>query len=363
MKKANEIRVLHYVPAFNKGGIESLVLNLAENMPQNVKFSIMAEREIPKEAKEIIENMNGKIYQIPKLKIGTIVKHIKTIKKIIKEEKFDVVHCHSASSRPFVMIFSKMYKISKRIYHSHSVNYENKKLTFIKNIIRKISIKCANILIACSENASEIFKNRKYEILYNGIDTPNFEFKEEIRERIRSQLKIQKNFVIGHIGRFSPLKNHVFMIEIIKEILNTKPNAKLLLAGDGPERENIEKYAKQLGVRDNVIFLGNISNSNEMLQAMDIFIFPSLSEAMPLTPIEAQASGLPVIVSEAVTANLKCTEYFKKILLSEGVKKWCQEILKVDMVNNREEQYKIVMEKEFDIKKMTKKLYEIYVIK
>ena len=355
-----KLKVLHYVPAFKKGGIESLVINLVNNMKKDVKFYLMTETKISDNIRETFEKTGGEIFEIPKLKPNKFWKHINQVRKIMKKERFDVVHCHSASSRPFVLIFAKKNNVPKRIYHSHSVDYENNKYRLIKSLIKNISIECSNILIACSENAAKVFKNKKHIILYNGIDTKSFKFNEETRNKIRKELNIQNKFVIGNVGRFSPLKNHIFMLKLLKQIVKYKENVKLLLVGDGPEKIKIEQYAKEMKLQKYIIFLGNIENTNEVMQAMDIFIFPSISEAMPLAPIEAQASGLKVIVSEAVTDNLKCIQSFIKIPLNDGIDKWCKEILQPEKKINRQECYKKVKEKGFDIKVMIDKLWKIY---
>lgn len=360
MVKSQKMRVLHYIPAFDKGGIESLVLNLIKQMNNTIDFSVIAEKKLPKEAEEIIKEAGGTVYTIPKLNLKNLLKHKKAIQKILQQEKFDVVHCHSASTRPFVLLYAKKLGVPKRIYHAHSVQYENKKYSFFKNRIRRLSIKSSNCCIACSENAAYVFKNRKYEIVHNGIVVEDFKYNDIVRKKIREQLKIDDKFVIGHIGRFSPLKNHKFMIDLMCEINKQKENTILLLVGDGPEKKHIEEYVREKKMQNKVIFLGNIDNVQEILQAIDVFIFPSLSEAMPLTPIEAQASGLKVITSEAVIPDLKCTEYFTRISLKEGIQKWCKEILNTTEEIDREDQYKKIIEKGFDFQKMLEKLEDIY---
>ena len=153
-----------------------------------------------------------------------------------------------------------------------------------------------------------IFDNKNYQILNNSIDTEIYRFNCESRKRIRQQYEIDNNCIcIGHVGKIYQPKNHKFLIDIFKDYHSFVKNSKLLLVGDGIMREDIELYVEELSISDSVIFAGMKPNVNEYLSAFDIFVFPSLWEGMPLSVLEAQASGLPCIISNAIDTDVIAT--------------------------------------------------------
>lgn len=173
-----------------------------------------------------------------------------------------------------------------------------------------------------------MFSGAPYQLLKNSIDVSKYKFDSRRRSAIRNELKIPENtFVIGHVGGFREVKNHAFLLDIFAELQKRRNEAKLLLVGDGPLRSEAEQKVKSLGLENNVIFTGVRSDVNELMQAMDVFVFPSLYEGLPLTLVEAQAAGLPCCVSNTVSAEAAVTGNIHFLSLQAEPGSWAEEIL------------------------------------
>ena len=194
----------------------------------------------------------------------------------------------------------------------------------------------------------------------NGIESERFAFNEEIRVRKRCELNLGDRLVIGHVGRFVLPKNHTFLIDIFAEIHKLKPNAVLMLVSDGPLMEEIQQKVKRLRLDNAVLFLGKRSDVNELMQAMDIFILPSLWEGLPLTGVEAQAAGLPTMMSDSITEEVCITPYAHMLPLNSGAKAWAGEALKLSETTRRTNTHDSIVRAGFDIRETAQWLESFY---
>ena len=181
-------------------------------------------------------------------------------------------------------------------------------------------------------------------------------YNEEKRKEIRKKLNVEDKLVIGHVGTFTKPKNHKFLLKIFKEINEKYKNAVLLLAGTGKLEERIRQQAKKENIEDKIVFLGQVKNVNEIMQAMDFFVFPSKFEGLPVTLIEAQANGLKILASDKITEEVKLTENLKFISLKASPKKWAEKILLQDYNRN----INLEKLKTYNIKEQAKVLEERY---
>ena len=239
---------------------------------------------------------------------------------------YDVIHIHSNSATAAIeLIAAKLAGIKIRIVHNHTAKCEHQIASFF---LKPVFSKLYTHGIACSQKAGDwIFNNKNYQILNNSIDTEIYRFNCESRKRIRQQYEIDNNCIcIGHVGKIYQPKNHKFLIDIFKDYHSFVKNSKLLLVGDGIMREDIELYVEELSISDSVIFAGMKPNVNEYLSAFDIFVFPSLWEGMPLSVLEAQASGLPCIISNAIDTDVIATNIVTMLPLDEGTKAWVERL-------------------------------------
>lgn len=267
------------------------------------------------------------------------------------------------------LFFAKLWGIKTIIIHSHNARNEKK-----EGILRKILISLNKILMkysvnnywACSKVAGEWMfgKNKKFKIIHNLIDSRKYIYNIDIRKKIRKNLNIEDKFVIGHIGRFSYQKNHVFLIKIFNEIYKKDRNSVLLLIGG--ETDNQSYYEEtitlvdKLGLNDNVYFLGMQKNVADYYQAMDCFILPSRFEGLPIVGIEAQAAGLKIFLSDIITKEVQITDLIEYISLYENPSIWAEKILKSKKYN-RLNMYKKIVDAGYDVEMGNKKFQEYFV--
>ena len=255
-----------------------------------------------------------------------------------------------------------------RIAHSHNaIVARNFLQDFFYNILRPINVKNATQLLACSQAAAiyqygEAALNRAV-IIKNGIDTNRFCFRANKRESIRKELGIENCPVIGHVGRFNIQKNHVFLIEIFREIVQKHPTAKLLLIGEGELQETVKKQVTSYGLSQSVIFTGVTEHVEDYMCAMDVFVLPSLFEGLPIVGVEAQASGLPCIFSNSITKEVKLTDRVEFIPLESSAGVWGNEIAR-SLTNetslNREDARKKIREAGYDVEDTVRTFLKIY---
>lgn len=358
------MRVLQVNYKMDIGGIESFLMNICRNIKEkDINFIFLTYNDYKFDYEEELLKMNYKIIKISNPNNVSIFKHINEIYKVIKEEKIDVVHCHTYFNSAYVMIAAKMAKVKVRIVHSHTT-YGLKTDNFFKRLKWCISRTLINNLstkrIACSTEAGKsLFGNKCFEIIENGISVKDFHYDDKIKKNYREHLKLTEDeFVIGHIGRFDYPKNHTFLLEIFEKILTIKENSKLILVGSGSLQDKIKKIAINKNLENKVIFLGNRRDVNKILNSFDVFIFPSLYEGLPLTLVEVQANGIPILVSNNVSKEIKLTEYIYFLSLEDGALKWAEKAISLNKKRNNN---KLVLEdSKYNIDNVISKLVKIY---
>lgn len=358
------MRVLQVNYKMDIGGIESFLMNICRNIKEkDINFIFLTYNDYKFDYEEELLKMNYKIIKISNPNNVSIFKHINEIYKVIKKEQIDVVHSHTYFNSAYVMIAAKMAKVKVRIVHSHTT-YGLKKDNFFKRIKWYISRTLINELstkrIACSTEAGKsLFGNNCFEIIENGISVKDFHYDNKIRKKYREDLKLtEDDFVIGHIGRFDYPKNHIFLLEIFEKILTIKENSKLILVGSGSLQDKIKKITVEKKLENKVIFLGNRRDVNKILNLFDVFIFPSLYEGLPLTLVEVQANGIPILVSNNVSKEIKLTEYIYFFALEEGALKWAKKAISLNAKRNND---KLVLEDtKYNIDNVISKLVKIY---
>lgn len=321
------------------GGQEAFVNNVIENINcEGLYIDLFTPYYCNNELyKKNIENIGGKVFTAGlDFKPGTSRFNIKkSLDKILKEGKYDVVHIHSGSISVLAIAseLAKKNKIKTIIVHSHSpAEHETLKHMLVKIWFYRIMKKYPTYYFACSLNAAlckfpkKIALN-KTKFIKNGINLDKYKFDIEKRKKIRKYLKLNENdYLIGHVGRFSKEKNHKFLIEMVDNLVTLDSNIKLILIGDGELKKDIEERVKKRNLTKNVIFTGNIINVDEYMQAMDCFVLPSLYEGLPFVGVEAQAAGVPIIVSNGVSHELQLTNSVQFEDLE--VDKWVEKIKK-----------------------------------
>lgn len=367
MKKKEPIRIAQIMGKWVGGGVEAVVMNYYRHIDrEKIQFDFICDDDSTCIPKEEIESLGGKVILIPPYQ--KVLKYHKKLKNILKDGQYKIVHSHINALSVFSLWAAKSAKVPVRIAHSHSTsNKKEWKKTLLKNLLRPFSKVFATDYFCCSELAGRwLFGNKIYDegkvyLLNNAIDVDKFKYNEEIRKQKRKELKIKDNeLVIGHIGRFVQQKNHEFLIEIFNEIHKQNKNTILLLAGDGPLKEEIENKVKELGLEKNVQFLGQRKDANELYQAFDAFVLPSLYEGLPVVGVEAQAAGLPCFFSTDMTKETKVLDESIFIELVSTPKQWSDTILKVLKEIKRKDTSKEITDNNFNITVEAEKLEQHY---
>lgn len=328
------IRVLHIIGSLRKGGVESVVFNYFRAIKKHrVIFDFAVDESSPCEVPNDIKALGGKIYKIPS--IAKLHNYLSVLEEICKSENYRIVHSHMNTLSVFPLFAAWKAGVPVRIAHSHSTAGFGKdfRRDLLKYMLRPFSKVFATHYFACGVYAGQwqfgkrTMQNGKVEIFKNAIAMDCFAYDPAMREQVREKLGVSNQFVIGHIGRFSPQKNHRFLLEIFDAVCRRRDDAVLLLLGNlDMEEERLEweirAEAARRGLSERVRFLGVQENVSGFYHAFDIFVLPSLYEGLPLVVIEAQASGLPCVLSEQVTKEVKILQNVYFLPLSSRADTW-----------------------------------------
>ena len=333
------IKVAHVIGMAIDGGTESVWINYYRNIDRTkVQFDFLVESESKIINKQEIESLGGHVVIIPPYK--KLFKYMKELKRIFKENQYDIVHSNMNALSVFTLRAAKKAGIKVRIAHSHSTsNKKEWKKNIVKNMLRPLSKKYATHYYACSEHAGRwLFGNKTFDkglvkIIYNAIDLERFNFNQENRDLIRKEYNIEDKYVIGHVGRFMQQKNHVFLIDVFNEFQKTRNDAVLLLIGDGPLKEELFNKVNELNVQDKVIFGGVHKDVEKYYSAMDSFLFPSIYEGLGMTLVEAQVNGLPCLASNFIPKEAIVDTNTK--LLELDITKWIQNMNDLNRTNSK----------------------------
>ena len=359
------LRILHVVTDMRRGGLETMLMNYYRVIDrEKIQFDFLTHRDYLGDYGEEIINLGGKIYHIMPLNPFSKKYKNELAEFFNTHQEYKIIHVHQDCLSSIILKSAKKNNVKVRIAHSHNINQDKNLKYLIKLFYRQSIPKYATDLMACGEEAGKwMFKGASFKVLNNAIDTSEYIYDEIKREKVKQQLGLKKEeIIIGHVGRFSPQKNHIFLIKILKKVIQKK-SAKLLLVGDGNLREIIEKEIGNLGLKENVILTGVRSDVAELMQAMDVFVFPSLYEGLPVTMVEAQAAGLPCVISNNVPSECIITEELvTKCSLNDSEDIWVNHILK-SINKQRRDTRKEIINAGFDIKESAKKLQEFYLAK
>lgn len=361
----SKIKVLHYVNNMNKcGGVQEMLINQYKAIDKDkVQYDFLIHSDDKGYWEEFLLENGSTIHraELPVItknifkSIKSIIINYRQMKSILKLEEYDIIQIHlgAISSRAITSYIAKKNKIKNIIMHSHmAVETSGIYFRIMKNIIKKSS----NWYFACSLAAGKslygenINLNNKFKLIKNTIDTEKFLYNEYTRLRLRRELGIEDKLVIGHIGRFNVQKNHDFLIDVFYKIQKRNSDAVLLLIGEGELEDKIKKKVNNLNLYDKVKFLGVRQDVNDILQVIDICIFPSLYEGLPVVLIEAQAAGVNIIASQNITQEVKVSNLINFLDLDDGCDAWANYTLYNLNRENRRSMHKLIKDSGYDTK-------------
>ena len=361
----SSIRILHAVPSLGlANGVAAMLMNWYREIDRSkVQFDFLVCYERDKNHSQEIKKLGGRVYTLPSPRRHPI-RFISSARKVFKEGNYSIFHSHVTQYNFFFFPLARIYGVNKIILHSHNPKYSDSK---IKGFFAALMLACvknmADIKAACSEKAGDFLfgKGAQYEVLNNAVDCKKFAFNPQKRAEIRAKLGLgESDLVLGHIGRFCEQKNQLFLLDIFADLLKRNPNCKLIMAGMGPLEQATKEKAKTLGVDKNTLFMGVYDKPEELYQAMDIFVLPSLYEGLGLVAVEAQAAGLPCLLSDTIPKQVALLN--TKLLPLGQADLWADNIINIAESLKREDLSEKIAQAGFGIESIINKLNDFYEI-
>jgi glycosyltransferase involved in cell wall biosynthesis len=334
MNNRGSIRVAQIVGKWVGGGVESFIMNYYRYINHDkFQFDFICDEDSTCIPYDEIEKLGGRVILVPPYQ--KIFKYQKVLTGVLKNGNYQIVHSHINTLSVFSLMAAKRAGIKIRIAHSHSTtNKKEFKKNIIKQILRPFSRVFATDYFACSEDAGRwLFGNKIYDegkvfVLNNAIEIDNFKYDEFGRKEIRQELNISDNtFVIGHVGRFMPVKNQLFLLDLFAKIHQKNNNTVLILVGQGPMENEIREKIVELKIEPWVKLVGQRNDVNKLYQAMDVLVLPSLYEGLGMVLLEAQVSNLPCVCSNNIPHIVNVTNLIEFVNLDTPENQWCDIIL------------------------------------
>lgn len=355
------IRVAQIVGKMVGGGVESVVMNYYRHIDRSkVQFDFLVDEDSTRVPEEEIIALGGRVFRIPPYQHP--IRYRRELIRLMREQRWPIVHSNINTLSVFPLSAAKKVGVPVRIAHSHSTMGKGE---FAKNVmklaLRPFANVYATVRFACGHYAGEwLFgKNADFTVIPNGIELDKFRFDSAVRQETRKELGIAEDtFLIGHVGRFMPQKNQAFLVDVLADVLPSKPNAMIVFVGDGPDKPAVQQHAEELGIADHILFLGQRSDVNRLYQAFDVFCLPSLYEGLCIVGVEAQRAGLPCLFADAITREVDVTKS-SRFMSMESVKGWSSFIATLESgarVSLSEEMFS-----DYDISRNAQKLTAMYI--
>jgi len=371
------IRVLQVFTVMNRGGAESMIMNYYRKIDKTkVQFDFLVHRKEEGAFDKEIESLGGKLYKLPPISPINPKSYYNELRNFfLKHKEYQIVHSHLNTFSCFPLKIAKEFKIPVRIAHAH-IALEKIRIKdlfagkdqlieaakkMIKFQLKKRIHTHTTHYFSCGIVAGEwLFgKQTDFMTMNNAIDTDSFSFDASISESYTEDFGLKDKLVIGHVGRFNTQKNHSFLLNVFADVLKKKSNAVLVLIGDGGLRSKLESEASQLGILDKVKFLGVRSDIPSLLQMLDVFVFPSFYEGLPVTLIESQAAGLRIVASDTITQEVRLTEAIEFLSINASSEVWAEKIIENSTYTKKDTKDQIV-DGGYDIVSNTEKIQNFY---
>lgn len=341
MMSKNKYKVLHIFSSYG-GGISTLILSLIENKSEDFIFDLMAfSYQNGDVFVDRIKNMGGQVFQMPRPRIDGYKAFIRSVEEIISKNSYDVIHCHITGwhAKPFMSI-AKKYRINNFILHAHTTKYDSRidRLLPVQIYDKYLNFKHSSKYMTCSDMAADYIYGKNYlkrrtaYLIPNGINEELFinKLSDKQKSEYFEEFSISEDsFVIGHVGRFSMQKNHMFILDIVKEFKKKGINFVLILVGSGELFDSIKEKAELYDISDNIRFVGRRLDIALLMQFFDCMILPSFYEGLPTVAIECQASGTNMILSDKITTQCDMNLDLLDFLPIDNAVVWAEKLEKV----------------------------------
>lgn len=327
------IRVLHVIGAMDRGGAETMIMNYYRFIDRSkIQFDFLVHEKRKCDYDDEIASLGGRVFRIPRFTGANVVSYEHACRVFFKEHsEFSIVHGHIGSCA-FIYLREAKRAGCYAIAHSHAQNYEKGLQGLLFRMACVPTRRIADYFFACSKDAGEdrfgkkVAEGKRFAILRNGIDVRSYKFDVASRKEARNELGIEDDVpVFGHVGRLTEVKNQSFLLDVFDLVRRSLPEARLLMVGRGELEDRLKAEVCKRGLEQSVRFLGVRDDVPRLLHAMDVFVFPSIKEGMPVALIEAQASGLACLVSRGIPCTGVLLDSSKYLNISEGSEMWARE--------------------------------------
>ena len=361
------IKVLHVLGGLDRGGAETLVMNVYRCIDQTkIQFGFVIHTEENGAYFDEIRSLGGEVFHCPKYVGKNHFQYKKWWKDFFKSHpEYSVVHGHVRSTAAIYLKIARHYH-RFAVAHSHSTSSGKGFAGFIKSVMQYPIRFNADFFMGCSEQANKWLFGKKVAkdktrciVLKNGIDLSKYRYDTTVRNRIREELRIENRIVFGTVGRIEEPKNPFFILKVFEAALKKQPDALFLWIGDGSLSASVKKTIEENGLNESVIMLGSRSNVSDYLQAMDLFLFPSLWEGLGMSLIEAQATGLPCVCSTEIQHEAFVTDLICSVSLDLDADSWADMCLSM-ICTERANQTQRIIEAQYDIRQVVGQLEKVY---
>ena len=355
MQEKEPVRVLVTAP-LGVGGVTNMMINIQSHLDRSkVNFDYLVFHDRKEALEDKVASMGSRklIASVDHISVRPLRRllRINEIRKVCKENKIQILHYNADSAADVTNILgAKLGGVKYVTIHSHNAGFgtAGKGVRMVSKLLQPFIPALCNNYWACSDLAARflfpksIIEAGNYAVLPNGIELEKYDYNEAVRKEMRTKLGLEDRFVVGHAGRFSDQKNHTFLLDIFKEIARKNDKAVLLL-----------------GIQERVIFYGASSEMEKMYQAMDVFLMPSLHEGLPVTGVEAQASGLPCVFADTITKEVDITGHSEFLSLDEAPGVWADKVLAY-VESERKSNKKELLEAGYDIQQTADIVSKLY---
>ena len=359
------IRVLVLDTVMDRGGAETMIMNYYRQIDRSkIQFDFLVNRPYEAAYEKEIQELGGKIFRMCPLYPQYFGRYKKEVREFLKAHpEYQIIHSNLEERSYFALKEAKKLNIPVRISHSHNAPRGFDLKSIIRYYFRANLKPQVTHMFTCGEEAGIWLYGKKQQdhviMMNNAIDAKLYQYHPAVEEEMRKELGLEGKFVIGHVGRFFPQKNHTFLIEIFAKVYQQNKNAVLLLVGGGELETEMKAKVEELNLTEVVKFLGVRSDIHRLMQAFDVFILPSLFEGFPVTMVEAQAAGLPCIISDQVPPQCAITDNVEIISLQQSPQQWAERLLTYQNTK-KQNTYETIVKQNIDIKANAHWLQQFY---
>lgn len=355
-----KMKILHICASLDSGGVEKSIYHYMKALAnKDIDFVVVKHCDSEGMIEKKLVDLGCKVYYVTPKSVS-FIRYYKQLSEIFAMENIDVCHCHQGYMATIPLLISFFHGVKVRIAHSHTA-FEKEGIA--RSIYRKANTimtkKVATNLFSCSDSAGIWMWKNNFHVIYNAFCVKEYEYNRDFRVKWRQKIAKEEDYVVGCVCRMVPSKNLFFLLDIFREIVMLCPNAKLVFVGDGLLKEELMAYSKETHIFNKIEWMGKIEHVNEVLNAFDVFVLPSLFEGLGIGYIEAQVNCLHTFATaEKVPSEAGISEFMHFVELSKSPKQWAQAIVKYNrMVDATLETD--AMER-YNIEKQVERLYHFY---